>query len=302
MKLTVVGAGTIGAGVAFNVAIRNVFDEIVLVDLDKEKAKGEALDISHAISFHSDMDVRQGTYEDAYGSDVVAVTAGKPRKEGMTRTDLLEANIDVIRAIHANDFGDDATFVTTTNPMDIINYASHRIAGLDRSRFIGFGGWLDSARFQYVLSKHFDEPAGDIRGYVIGEHGDTQVPVFSKVTVNGRNVQIPEGDRTDLEDQMVQSAMDVISRKGYTGWAPTYRLSEMIEAIAMDARKVYTCSCVLDGEYGHSGLSIGVPAVIGNGGIQEILEWDLDDSEHEEFEESAGKLEELCSEAEAMLE
>ncbi|MDY6771145.1 MAG: malate dehydrogenase [Candidatus Nanohaloarchaea archaeon] len=301
MKLTVVGAGMIGAGVAFNVAIRDVFDEIVLVDLDEEKAKGEALDVSHAISFHADTEIRQGTYEDAHGSDVVAVTAGKPRKEGMTRADLLEVNIDVIKAIHDNDFGDDATFVTTTNPMDVINYSSYRVADYDRSRFIGFGGWLDSARFQYVLANYFDEPAGDIRGYVIGEHGDTQVPVFSQVTVNGKRRDIPQEDRDELEEQMVQSAMDVISRKGYTGWAPTYRLSEMIETIAMDERRVYTCSCVLDGEYGRSGLSIGVPAVIGNDGIEEVIEWDLDDSEREEFEASAVKLEELCAQAEGMI-
>jgi malate dehydrogenase len=302
MKLTVVGAGTIGAGVAFNVAIRDVFDEIVLVDLNDEKAMGEALDISHAIAFHSDTEIRQGSYEDAEGSDVVAITAGKPRKEGMTRTDLLEANIDVVDAIFANDFGDNAKFVTTTNPMDAINYSNYLVSDYDRSRFIGFGGWLDSARFQYVLSRYFDEPAGDIRGYVIGEHGDTQVPVFSQVRVGGKRRTIPQEDRDDLEEQMVQSAMDVISRKGYTGWAPTYRMSEMIETVATDSRQVYTCSCILDGEYGHEGLSIGVPAVIGADGIEEVIEWDLEESERKEFEQSAAKLEKLCAKAREMIQ
>jgi malate dehydrogenase len=301
MKLTVVGAGTIGAGVAYNVAIRDIFDEIVLVDLNEEKAKGEALDISHAIAFHSDTEVRQGDYADAAGSDVVAITAGKPRKEGMTRTDLLEANIDVIKAIFSNEFGDDAVFVTTTNPMDIVNYSNHQVADYDRSRFVGFGGWLDSARFQYVLSNYFDEPAGDIRGYVIGEHGDTQVPVFSQVTVKGSHVDIPMRDREELEEKMVQSAMDVISRKGGTGWAPTYRMSEMIETIALDDRRVYTCSAVLEGEYGHSGLSIGVPAVVGGDGIEEIIEWDLDRAEREEFDASAEKLKKLCRKADEMI-
>ncbi|MDY6777441.1 MAG: malate dehydrogenase [Candidatus Nanohaloarchaea archaeon] len=301
MKLTVVGAGTIGSGVAFNVAIQDVFDEICLVDLDEEKAKGEALDISHAISFHSDTEVYQGTYEDAAASDVVAITAGKPRKEGMTRTDLLEANIDVVKSIFANDFGENAVFVTTTNPMDVINYANAQIAGYDRSRFVGFGGWLDSARFQYVLSQYFDESAGDIRGYVIGEHGDTQVPVFSKVKVAGEHVEIPEEDRKELEERMVQSAMEVISRKGGTGWAPTYRMAEMIQTIGRDERKVYTCSAVLDGEYGREDISIGVPAVIGSDGIEEVIEWDLSEAEREEFERSADKLDELCRKADEML-
>lgn len=300
-KLTVIGAGTIGAGVAFNVAIRDVFDDIVLVDLNEEKAEGEALDISHAISFHSDTTVRQGGYEDANGSDVVAVTAGKPRKEGMTRTDLMEANIDVVKAIHSNDFGDSPVFVTTTNPMDIINYASSQVSDYTRERFIGFGGWLDSARFQYVLSQYFDEPAGSIRGYVIGEHGDTQVPVFSQVRVDGKRVDIPRADRDDLEGRMVESAMEVISRKGYTGWAPTYRMAEMIATVARDERKVYTCSCILDGEYGYTDLSIGVPAIVGSDGIEEIIEWDLDDREQEEFEESAEKLQEMCAEARDMI-
>lgn len=295
MKLTVIGAGTIGAGVAFNVAIRDVFDEIVLIDLDEEKAMGEALDISHAISFHSDTTVRQGTYDDAYDSDVVAMTAGKPRKEGMSRTDLLKANIKVVESVFDNEFGDEAVFVTTTNPMDAINYANFRVSGYDRRRFVGFGGWLDSARFQYVLSRYFDEPAGEIRGYVIGEHGDTQVPVFSKVKVGGKHVEIPQADRDELEESMVKSAMEVISRKGGTGWAPTYRMSEMIETIAKDERKVYTCSAVLDGEYGRKNLSIGVPAVVGSDGIEEVLEWGLEDSEREEFEASADKLEKLCS-------
>lgn len=300
-KLTVIGAGTIGAGVAFNVAIRDVFDDIVLVDLNEEKAEGEALDISHAISFHSDTTVRQGGYEDVTGSDVVAVTAGKPRKEGMTRTDLMEANIEVVKAIHSNDFGDNPVFVTTTNPMDIINYASSQVSEYTRERFIGFGGWLDSARFQYVLSQYFDEPAGSIRGYVIGEHGDTQVPVFSQVRVDGKRVDIPREDRDDLEGRMVESAMEVISRKGYTGWAPTYRMAEMIATVARDERKVYTCSCILDGEYGYDGLSIGVPAIVGSDGIEEIIEWDLDDREREEFEASAEKLQELCAEAQDMI-
>ncbi len=301
MKLTVIGAGTIGAGVAFNVAIRNLFDDIVIIDLDEEKAEGEALDISHAISFHSDTEVRQGGYEDAHDSDVVAVTAGKPRKEGMTRTDLLKANVEVVKSIFEHDFGDEAVFVTTTNPMDAINYANYKVSGYDRNRFVGFGGWLDSARFQYVLSRYFDEPAGEIRGYVIGEHGDTQVPVFSKVKVGGKNVKIPEDDRADLEESMVNSAMEVISRKGGTGWAPTYRMSEMIETVAKDERKVYTCSVVLEGEYGRSDISIGVPAVVGSDGVEEVVEWDLEESERQEFNESADKLEKLCTKVDEML-
>lgn len=296
MKLTVIGAGTIGAGTAFNIATRDIFDEIVLVDLDEERAEGEARDIAHAISFHSGTDVRGGTYEDAEGSHVVAMTAGKPRKEGMTRTDLLEANMGIVRSVFENEFSDDAVFVSTTNPMDVINYASYRISDFPRERFVGFGGWLDSARFQHVLARYLEEPADRIRGYVMGEHGDSQVPVFSQVTLDGRPIAVPPEDRTELRQQMKESAMEVISRKGGTEWAPTFGMSEVIASIANDDRRVLPCSTPLEGEYGHSDLSIGVPAVLGSNGVQEVIEWDLSEEEQEEFDASAEKLKEFCAE------
>jgi len=296
MKLTVIGAGTIGAGTAFNVATRDIFDEIVLVDLDQDKAEGEAMDIGQAISFHSGTEVRGGTYADAAGSHVVAMTAGKPRKEGMTRTDLLEANMDIVRSVFENEFADDAVFVSTTNPMDVINYASYRISDFPRERFVGFGGWLDSARFQYVLSDYLDEPADRIRGYVMGEHGDSQVPVFSQVTLDGRPIAVPPEDRPGLRERMTESAMEVISRKGGTEWAPTFGMSEVIASIANDERRVLPCSTPLDGEYGHSDLSIGVPAVLGSSGVQEIVEWDLSDEEREAVDASAEKLKGFCAE------
>lgn len=301
MKLTVIGAGTVGAGTTYNTALRDIFDEIVLIDLDEEKAKGEALDISHAISFFSDTDIRQGTYEDAVGSDVVAITAGRPRKEGMTRTDLLEANMEIVDAILEHGFADDTVFVTTTNPMDVMNYANYRLSGLPRERFVGFGGWLDSARFQYVLSEYLDAPAGDIRGYVIGEHGDAQVPVFSQVTVDGDHRHIPEEDRDGLLERMRQSAMDVISRKGGTEWAPTYGMSEMIATIATDDRRVLPCSAVLDGEYGYDGVSVGVPAVLGSDGIERIIEWDLESEEQQAFDAAVSKLQGFCGDVEERI-
>lgn len=301
MKLTVIGAGTIGAGVTYNVALRDIFDEIVVVDLDEEKAKGEALDISHAAATFSDAHIVQGLYEDAEGSDVVAVTAGKPRKEGMTRADLLEANAKIMKAVHDNDFGDDAVFVTTTNPMDAINYTHSLVSDYPRERFVGFGGWLDSARFQYVLSQHLDAGPGAIEGHVIGAHGETQVPVFSKVTVNGSTADIPDENKPGIKEEIRQSAMAVISRKGGTQWAPTLGVAEVIDAIARDEGRVIPCSAVLDGEYGHNDLSIGVPCKLGRNGIEDVVEWDLTDTERAAFDESADKLEEMCAQAADLL-
>ncbi len=301
MKLTVIGAGTIGAGVAYNVALRDLFDEIRIVDLNEEKAQGEALDMSHAAATFSDTIIRQGSYEDADGSDVVAVTAGKPRKEGMTRADLLEVNAEIMDAIHDNEFGDDAVFVTTTNPMDPINYTHSIVSDYPRERFVGFGGWLDSARFQYVLAKQLDTAPSTTEGHVIGAHGETQVPVFSRVTVNGQSADIPDDDKPEIKEQIRQSAMDVISRKGGTQWAPTLGVAEVIDAIVRDEQRVIPCSAILDGEYGHKNVSIGVPCRLGRNGVEEIVEWDLTGSEQEAFDESAETLKEMCGEAEALL-
>lgn len=301
MKLTVIGAGTIGAGVAYNAALRDVFDDIVMVDLNEEKAMGEALDIAHAAATFSDAIVRQGTYSDAAGSDVVAVTAGKPRKEGMTRLDLLEANAEIMAAVHDHEFGEDTVFVTTTNPMDVINYTHSLVADYPRERFIGFGNMLDSARAQYVLADHLNEPASLVDVTVIGEHGDSQVPLFSQVRVEDDPVDIPEGDRDGLKEDMRQSAMDVISRKGYTQWGPTYLVAELLAAVATDAGTVHPCSAILDGEFGHEGVSIGVPCRIGKKGIQEIVEPDMADAEKEAFDTSAEKLKEMCAKAEELV-
>ncbi len=301
MKLTVVGAGTIGAGVAYNVAVRDLVDEVMLVDIDEETAQGEALDIAHAVSHHADVDVHQGGYADADDSDVVAITAGKPRKEGMTRTDLLEANIPILRDIFSNDFGDDAVFVTTTNPMDVVNYANSRIADHPRERFVGFGGWLDSARARYVVADHLDVSPARVDIPVIGEHGDSQVPAFSRLAVDGDPVDLSADERDALQERMAQSAMDVISRKGYTQWAPTRGVSEVIRAVVQDSGATVPCSAVLDGAYGHEDVSIGVPVELGRSGIESVVEWDLSEQERAAFDASAEKLAGLCREADDLL-
>lgn len=301
MKLAVIGAGTIGAGVAYNVAIRDIVDEICLIDLDEETAQGEALDIAHAAALDTATDIRQTGYDAAADADIVAVTAGKPRKEGMTRHDVLEANAGIIDAIHTNTFADDAVFVTTTNPMDVINYLHTVVTDRPRDRFIGFGGVLDSARFRYALADYLDTTPDRINATVIGEHGDAQVPVYSRVTVDGDPVDIPEDDQADITEASRESAMNVISRKGYTQWGPTYGVADMIEAVATDARRTLPCSIRLDGEYGHSDVSLGVPAVIGRGGIHEIAEWELTDVEQEAFDAAADKLADYCSDAADMV-
>ncbi len=301
MKLTVIGAGTIGAGVAYNVALRDLFDEIMIVDLNEEKAKGEALDISHAAATFSDTRIVQGTYEEAYGSDVVAVTAGKPRKEGMTRADLLEANAEIMASVHEHDFGDDAVFVTTTNPMDAINYTHSLVSDYPRERFVGFGGWLDSARFQYVLSEYLNAAPSTIDGQVIGAHGETQVPVFSRVTVDGQSADLLDDEKPEIKEEIRQSAMDVISRKGGTQWAPTLGVAEVIDAIVRDEQRVIPCSAILDGAYGHEDMSIGVPCKLGRNGVEEIVEWDLTENERDAFDESVETLEEMCRTAEDLL-
>jgi malate dehydrogenase len=292
-KVSIVGAGgTVGAMAGYNVALDGHADEVVYVDIAEDKAVGQAHDTMHGIAYDSDTDVHYGEYADAADSDVVVITAGKPREPGMTRLDLADANrpimADIVDEIEA--VAPDAITVLTTNPMDVLNHHIYEVGDRDRSKVIGFAGRLDSARFRYVLSEEFDTSVLNVDATIIGEHGDSQVPVFSKVRVDGREPSFDADDRERITENLTASAMNVIEKKGATQFGPGRGVAHVVEAIAQDRGEVIPSSVVLDGEYGHDDVSIGVPAKIGAEGVEEVVEWELDDRESELFDESAEKL------------
>ena len=291
-KVSVVGAGgTVGAMAGYNVALSGIADEVVYVDIAEDAAVGQAHDTMHGIAYDSQTDVYYGEYEDTEGSDVVIVTAGKPREPGMSRLDLADANRDIIAGIVEGfeEHAPDAISILTTNPMDVLNHHLYSVSDRPREKVIGFAGRLDSARFRYVLAEEFDTSVTNVNASIIGEHGDSQVPVFSKVRVDGREPDFDADERDEITEALTQSAMNVIEKKGATEFGPGRGVAHVVEAIARDTGEVIPSSIVLDGEYGHDDVSIGVPAKIGREGA-EVVEWELSEREEDMFDESAEKL------------
>jgi malate dehydrogenase len=294
-KVSIVGAaGTVGAAAGYNLALRDVADELVFVDIpDKEdETVGQAADTNHGVAYDANTTVRQGTYEDTAGSDVVVITAGIPRSPGDSRLDLAEDNAPIMEDIGSSiaEHNDDFVTVTTSNPVDLLNRHLYETGDRDRHKVVGFGGRLDSARFRYVLSERFDAPVQNVEATILGEHGDSQVPVFSKVRVNGADPEFSDDEKDEILSDLQESAMNVIERKGATQWGPATGVAHMVEAILRDTGEVLPGSLVLDGEYGLEDVGLGVPVKLGSNGVEEVVEWDLTEYERDQLGEAAEKL------------
>ncbi|AQL42781.1 malate dehydrogenase [Halorientalis sp. IM1011] len=296
-KVSIVGAaGTVGAAAGYNIALRDIADELVYVDIpDQEDVTiGQAADTNHGVAYDSNTTIRQGTYEDTAGSDVVVITAGLPRSPGQTRIDLADDNAPIMGDIigQLEDHTDDFVSITTSNPVDLLNRHQYEVGDRDRHKVIGFGGRLDSARFRYVLSERFDEPVGNVEATILGEHGDAQVPVFSKVRVNGTDPEFTEDEQEQILEELQESAMDVIERKGATEWGPATGVAHMVEAVINDTGEVLPASIKLDGEYGYEDTAFGLPCKLGANGVEEVVDWDLTAQEEDLLDDAADKLSE----------
>jgi len=295
-KATVIGVGSLGSCIAYELAVRGMIDQLVLIDVYRELAEGNAEDIAQAAAFRSDVEVIPGDYEDADGSQVIIVTAGKPRTPEMkSRMELLEANIRIIRSVASNlrKIHGEPVILTLTNPVDVMNYAMWKITGLDRRSVIGSAGMLDSARFRRALSRKLNVPVTEIEAYVIGEHGDSQVPVFSRVKVKGEKRRFSSEERGEISERLRLSAIRVISKKGGTVYAPACNTANMIQMILEDTGGLAVGSVVLNGEYGLRDVSIGVPLELGREGAKRILEWELDDEEKAKLHRGAERLKKI---------
>lgn len=285
-KVAIIGVGNLGSCIAYEIANRGITKEIVLIDIVKKLAEGNAEDIAQAIAFRNNTEVYAGDYGDAEDSQIIIVAAGKPRSPEMkTRLELLEANKSIVRevALNIEKIGGEPIIVTLTNPVDIMNYLIWKYSGFPREKVIGSAGMLDSARFRRALSRKFSTQILNIEAYVIGEHGENQVPVFSRVKIAGKNVTFSEEEKAEIHEELRKTALEVISKKGATIYAPANNTVNMIEGILTDRSSLYICSVVLNGEYGLKDLSIGVPAIIGKNGVKKILEWDLSEDEKKTF-------------------
>jgi malate dehydrogenase len=285
-RLAVLGDGKIGGEVAYLASLLGLADDFVLYDSAEPFLRSQILDLQHT---GLEMSISTN-WRDASEADICVFSAGLPRTpDVLTRADLLEANLPVAAiCTHAlRRFS--GVLITVTNPMDPNNYYLCRHIGLEPHQCIGFGGQLDSSRFGIYLK----EKGIDGTPWVIGEHGEYQVPLFSRLPS-----KVPDTTRESLLDRLRSSSMEIIKGKGGTVFGPAYHIAELIRIISRDERKLITCSCVLSGEYGFKDISIGVPAVVGREGVREIKEWELDDWEQQHFTASGNFVAGLCGQLE----
>lgn len=296
MKVTVVGAGAVGASCAEYIAIKDFASEVVLVDIKEGFAEGKAMDLMQTSSLNGfDTKITGATndYSKTAGSDVAVITSGIPRKPGMTREELIGINAGIVKSVSSSilEHSPEAIIIVVSNPMDTMTYLVHKTTGLPKNRIIGMGGALDSARFKYRLAEALGCPTSDVDGMVIGGHSDKgMVPLIEKATRNSVNVS--EFLSTERMDEVVQATKvggaTLTGLLGTSAWyAPGAAVSELVKAIALDSQKMFPCSALLEGEYGLNGLCIGVPCILGKNGIERIVEVSLSDSEKAHLKESA---------------
>ena len=296
MKVTVVGAGAVGASCAEYIAIKDFASEVVLIDIKEGFAEGKAMDLMQTASLNSFDTKITGTtndYTKTANSDVAVITSGIPRKPGMTREELISTNAGIVKSVAENliQHSPNVIIIVVSNPMDTMTYLAHKALDLPKHRIIGMGGALDSARFKYRLSEALECPASDVDGMVIGGHSDTgMIPLTRLATRNSVPVaQFLSEDKLNyvLEETKVGGAT-LTKLLGTSAWyAPGAAVSAMVQAIACDTKKMFPCSCMLEGEYGLNDISIGVPAIIGRNGVERIVEIELDDAEKAKLKESA---------------
>lgn len=296
MKVTIVGAGAVGASCAEYVAIKNFASEVVLVDIKEGFAEGKAMDLMQTASlngFDTKITGVTSDYSKTADSDICVITSGIPRKPGMTREELIGINAGIVKDVSSNlvKLSPKTIIIVVSNPMDTMTYLVHKTSGLPKNKIIGMGGALDSARFKYRLAEALGAPISDVDGMVIGGHSDTgMVPLTRLATRNSIPVtKFISEERLNqvMEDTKVGGAT-LTKLLGTSAWyAPGAAVSALVQAIACDQKKMFPCSALLDGEYGLKDICIGVPVILGRNGIEKIVEIEMIDAEKNHLKESA---------------
>jgi malate dehydrogenase len=310
MKVTIVGAGNVGATCADVISYRGIASEVVLLDIKEGFAEGKAMDIMQCATttgFNTRVSGSTNDYSKTANSDVVVITSGIPRKPGMTREELIGINAGIVKSVAENvlQHSPEAIIVVVSNPMDTMTYLTLKATGIPKHRIIGMGGALDSSRFKYYLSKALDKPANDVQGMVIGGHGDTtMIPLTRLASYNGS----PVSDFLSQEildkvaaDTMVGGAT-LTGLLGTSAWyAPGASVAYLVDSILNDQKKMIACSVLLEGEYGQEDICMGVPCIIGKNGLEEIVNINLNDSEKALFAKSADAVRNMNADLKSVL-
>lgn len=296
MKITVIGAGNVGATCAENMARREIAEEIVLLDIKEGFAEGKAQDMMQTATlsgFDTTITGTTGDYSKTAGSSVVVITSGIPRKPGMTREELIGTNAGIVKTVTENilKHSPEAIIVVISNPMDTMTYLTAKTSGLPKNRVIGMGGILDSARFKYQLSTKMGVSPNDVQGVVIGGHGDTtMIPLTRLATYNGTPVAnyMTEAETEEVKAATMVGGATLTGLIGTSAWyAPGAAGAALVESIVRDQKKMFPCCVYLEGEYGQEDICIGVPVTIGKNGWEKVIDFKLNDAENAEFEKSA---------------
>lgn len=306
-KVTIIGAGLVGSTTAFALMAGGTVSEIAMIDLDKKRLAGEVMDLNHGISFVPPVNIYEGSYEDCADSNIVIVTAGVGQRPGETRIDLLKRNIEVFKQIVPRivENNKEGIILVVTNPVDILTYATLKISGLPDNQVIGSGTVLDSARLKYLLSANCNIASQNVDAYIIGEHGDTELPAWSLTNIAGTPIenfcQFCRGNcrpehKERIFEEAKNSAYKIIEGKGATYYAVALAVRRIVEAILRNDNSILPVSSIMKGYYGVENVCLSLPSIVNDKGIERVLELPLSDKEIELFRHSANTLKESLRE------
>lgn len=287
-----------GSTIAYQLAHGDLFGEIMLLDVKHDAAVGQALDIQQSLINSKTNITAVSDYEDVDGSDVVIITAGKPRSPNMSRLDLMNSNKDIVAniakkiAVHSAS----SSIITMTNPADVMNYVVWKVTGFEKNRVVANGSNLDTQRLKSVLSKRYKAEFSDIDCITIGEHGARQIPIFSQAKVAGKPLNLSDLEMSKLREDVLTSPDKIIETKGSTQYAPASSVAELTLMMIKGTKKPFPCSAILNGEYGYSDISIGVPVTFKKRRVNRIVEIEMGTYEKKLFAEGAEKLKKICEE------
>ncbi|MBB3186164.1 L-lactate dehydrogenase [Microbacter margulisiae] len=290
-KVAIIGAGFVGATTAYTLMLSGLIPEIVLIDINKDKSEGEVMDLNHGMPFIRPEKVYAGTYNDCKEADIVIITAGANQKQGETRLDLVNRNAKIFKDIIGNvtQFNNHCILLVVANPVDILTYLAYKLSGFPKQKVIGSGTVLDSARFRYAISEHVGIDTRNIHGYIIGEHGDSEVPTWSVTNISGVPLDEyfkanhpdsgKELPKDDIFNQVKNAAYEIIQKKGATYYGVALAVRRIVEAIVRNESSILSVSSYLDGQYGLRDLCLSVPTIVNSDGIKRIVDIPINNEE-----------------------
>ena len=307
-KVAVVGCGFVGSASAFALMESGLFSEMVLIDVNKDKAEGEALDISHGLPFAKPMSIYAGDYKDAGDAAVVVVTAGAGQKPGETRLDLVKKNVGIFKSIipEITKYNKDGILLIVANPVDILTSVAAKLSGFPENRVFGSGTVLDTARFKYLLGEHLDVDSRSVHAFIIGEHGDSEIAAWSSANVSGipihdfcemRGHFEHEKSMKRIAEDVKNSAYGIIEKKGATYYGIAMSVRRICEAIIRDEKSILPISSIQHGDFGIDGVALSMPAIVGRNGVEGSVPIRLSDDEIAALQASGDTLKQVLEEA-----